>query len=190
MEAQTQTERLKQLIEWLTDKGVVKSRKELADRIGYSNANFSRIFNGNSPVTQKLMDALHKFDQSINTNWLISGEGNMITPNSMDAKNVIINNMQNSMNDALKLMNKGYEMLSSMQFEDKVSQIHAMEVIKKSGEVAEAIATSIGMIGLTVPMKFCNIKQSVIITKDVDGEVTKEVMDQCNSVVELGNIEK
>ncbi len=66
-------DRIKQVMESL---GL--SQQEFAQKLGLSPASLSNIFNGRSKATNNHVQAIHRAFPSINTNWLMFGEGNML----------------------------------------------------------------------------------------------------------------
>lgn len=54
------------------------SQKEFAEKLKISEASISNIFTGRSNPTAKHVQAIHNAFPSINTNWVMFGEGNML----------------------------------------------------------------------------------------------------------------
>jgi transcriptional regulator with XRE-family HTH domain len=74
----TETQRIKKVVEWLIFKGKVKSRRDLAENMGYTESSVSQILNGKVPLSDKFIKKLSIMDSVINQDWLFTGEGEML----------------------------------------------------------------------------------------------------------------
>lgn len=71
--------RFKLLIDYLKNKGVIKTQKELGNKMGYSNESaFSQVINGKQNIPKDFMDKLKVLLPELNENWLLTGEGEML----------------------------------------------------------------------------------------------------------------
>lgn len=71
--------RNKALIRHLIKVGVVKSQKDLGERMGYSNASsFSQVINEKVPEPKDFISKLKNILPELNDEWLTTGEGKMI----------------------------------------------------------------------------------------------------------------
>lgn len=78
MEQQLDILRVIKLIDWLVFDGKIKNRRDLAEKIGYTESSFSQILNGKVKLSERFIKKLAMFDERINVVWLLSGEGSMI----------------------------------------------------------------------------------------------------------------
>ncbi len=86
-------ERLKILTKKLVADGYAKNQKELAKKLGYTESSFSQILNGHVNFPNTLKHKLKELDNSININWLITGEGPMTIeemPNQPQDRDIIL----------------------------------------------------------------------------------------------------
>lgn len=65
-------------VDWLIFDGVVKNKRELAERLGYTESSFSQIINGKVSLSERFIKKLHDFDNRLNLDWLLTGEGEML----------------------------------------------------------------------------------------------------------------
>lgn len=71
--------RNKTLIRHLIKAGIVKSQKDLGERMGYSNASsFSQVINEKVPEPKDFIPKLKNIMPELNDEWLATGEGKMI----------------------------------------------------------------------------------------------------------------
>ena len=78
-------ERVKKVVDWLIFKRKVKSRKELAEKIGYTESSMSQILNGKVSLSEKFIKKLSIYDNAINEEWLLTGRGEMLNwPDNLD----------------------------------------------------------------------------------------------------------
>lgn len=77
MEQQLDILRVIKLIDWLVFDGKIKNRRDLAEKIGYTESSFSQILNGKVKLSERFIKKLAMFDERINVVWLLSGEGSM-----------------------------------------------------------------------------------------------------------------
>lgn len=78
MEQRLDILRVIKLIDWLVFDGKIKNRRDLAEKIGYTESSFSQILNGKVKLSERFIKKLAMFDERINVVWLLSGEGSMI----------------------------------------------------------------------------------------------------------------
>lgn len=72
--------RYKILIDYLIDKGVVATQKELGAKMGYSNeTTLSQIINGHMAEPKDFIEKLSQYLPTLNPQWLETGEGEMLT---------------------------------------------------------------------------------------------------------------
>lgn len=71
-------DRLAQMIDWMLYHNVIASRRELAQRMNYTESTLSCVVNGKQPISPKFLTALSQIDPRLNVGWIDSGEGEMI----------------------------------------------------------------------------------------------------------------
>ncbi|MBD5131908.1 MAG: helix-turn-helix transcriptional regulator [Clostridiales bacterium] len=91
--------RVKQVIKRLVADGLVENQKDLASKLGYTEASLSHLMSGYRPINDKFLGKLLSIAPNLNTEWLKSGEGEMFTNVNGNGNIVqagIGNNMQNT----------------------------------------------------------------------------------------------
>lgn len=81
----TGLERVKKVIEWLIFDHKVKSRRELAKKMGYTESSLSQILNEKVALSDRFINKLATVDYAINVDWLRTGEGNMLKNEALSA---------------------------------------------------------------------------------------------------------
>lgn len=71
-------ERVKKLIDWLIFEGIIKNRKDLAEKIGYTESSLSQILNQKVPLTDRFIKKFSNINNKINEIWLRTGHGKML----------------------------------------------------------------------------------------------------------------
>lgn len=85
-------DRFRILVRHLISLGIAQNQKELGKYFGYENESyFSQIVNKKVPTPKDLIEKIKSLDERININWLLTGEGEMISSK-------IIQNNQNGDN--------------------------------------------------------------------------------------------
>lgn len=74
----TDIQRVKKVVDWLIFKDKIKSRKELAEKMGYTESSMSQILNGKVSLSERFIKKLSIMDDAINQNWILTGDGNML----------------------------------------------------------------------------------------------------------------
>ena len=86
------TERMNKVFDYLRNQGHIHTRKDLAEAIGSTTSNISKMLKGDPKVlTDNMCRRIQKNFKEISADWLISGEGKMIvaTNNNKTATNQI-----------------------------------------------------------------------------------------------------
>jgi hypothetical protein len=92
----TDFQRTKKVIDWLIFQGKIKSQKELARELGYTESSMSQIINGKVPLSERFVKKLSMMGDNINENWMLTGEGDMLKGiNVQKMGDVSINNSGN-----------------------------------------------------------------------------------------------
>lgn len=79
----TDLERIIKFIEWLIYDKIANNRKDLAEKLGYTESSLSQIINGKVALSDKFIKKLSKIDNRVNIDWLLTGEGQMLKSNSI-----------------------------------------------------------------------------------------------------------
>lgn len=74
----TELERVIKVVDWLVFDNVVKTRRDLADKLKYTESSLSQIINGKVPLSPRFIKRLSILDQRINSNWIEKEEGSML----------------------------------------------------------------------------------------------------------------
>jgi transcriptional regulator with XRE-family HTH domain len=80
-------DRVKKVINWLIFEKKIKTRRDLAEKLGYSESSLSQILNGKVALSDRFIKKLSIFDKNINSKWLSDGEGEMINKANHDKVN-------------------------------------------------------------------------------------------------------
>ncbi len=71
-------ERVIKIVDWLIFEKVVKSRRELAEVLGYTESSMSQILNGKVTLSERFIKKLSTIDDRINEDWIRHESGNML----------------------------------------------------------------------------------------------------------------
>ena len=74
----TKIQRVTKIVDWLIFQGIAKSRKELADLMGYTESSMSQILNEKVPLSDKFIKNLVGVDKNINIDYIVKGTGEML----------------------------------------------------------------------------------------------------------------
>lgn len=80
----SEIERVIKVINWLIFEEIVSSRKDLAEKIGYTESSISQILNQKVPLSTKFINKLSNFNPQINKEWILTGEGEMLVSSIID----------------------------------------------------------------------------------------------------------
>lgn len=72
-------QRVGEVVRHLIYSKVALDKKDLSKKLGYNASSFSQIINGRVPISDKFIKKLVQITPNLNENWLIKGEGEMIT---------------------------------------------------------------------------------------------------------------
>ncbi|MBQ0050058.1 MAG: S24 family peptidase [Bacteroidales bacterium] len=75
-------ERGRKIVRWMIFNGMVQNQRDLALQMGYHPTVVSAALTGKIPFSDKLSRNLCKMCQRLNLSWLLTGEGEMILPES------------------------------------------------------------------------------------------------------------
>lgn len=88
----TDIERVKEVVNWIIFEKIAKTRKEIAQMIGYTESSFSQIINSKVPLSDSFVKNLSNIDHRINVNWLFTGEGEMLNQEKLEPNAILIEN--------------------------------------------------------------------------------------------------
>ena len=75
----TELERVTKIVDWLIYDKIVKSRRDLAEILGYTESSLSQILNGKVALSKRFIKKLSNIDDRINPEWVLQESGNMLT---------------------------------------------------------------------------------------------------------------
>jgi transcriptional regulator with XRE-family HTH domain len=84
-------ERVRALCKWLIFKGYASKESELAEKLGYTKSSFSQILGEKVPLSDKFIKKLCSLNDSINLDWLLIEEGEMLKSDSVQEELVEYN---------------------------------------------------------------------------------------------------
>lgn len=108
----TKIERVIKVVDLLIFEKKVSSRRELADKLGYTESSMSQILNGKVSLSDKFIKKLSIFEESINEVWLMTGEGSMLLDSKASEK-------EKPEHTAPALEKEGDDFLSLLQKKDE-----------------------------------------------------------------------
>lgn len=85
---EAENKRVKQVIKRLVADGIVENQKDLASKLGYTEASLSHLMSGYRPVNDRFLGKLLTIAPNLNPDWLENGDGEMFT-NVSGSGNVI-----------------------------------------------------------------------------------------------------
>ena len=128
-------QRIIKCIDWLIFERKVKSRRDLAEKMDYTESSMSQILNAKVSLSSRFIKKLSKIDPDISESWLMSGKGEMLKNNEQNvndiANSTVVgasvngngNNITNNDVSELIELQKGYqEILKSNQMQLSRSQ--------------------------------------------------------------------
>lgn len=112
-------QRVIKAVEWLIFDGKVKNRRELAEKLNYTESSFSQIMNGKVKVSDRFVKKLLNFDPRFNPDWFAS-----------------------STTDMLKISQNSFGQMTNEEFEAVATSTISEELVKlfKAGEIYSAEA--------------------------------------------------
>lgn len=128
----TINQRVKEVVNLLIFQKYSKSAKDLAAKIGYNHTFLSQIVSGKVKVSRKFLEKLKEVDDNININWVLTGEGEMISknetriPNSEPATEVLVKNLL----DMIERKDK-----TIIEMAKEIGELHnEVSILKKQGK--------------------------------------------------------
>lgn len=74
----TKLQRVAKIVDWCVFSDLASSRKDLAEKLGYTESSLSQILNGKTGLSERFIKKLVIFDKHINPDWIETGEGCMV----------------------------------------------------------------------------------------------------------------
>lgn len=65
-------------VDWIVFDGIVKNRRELAEKLGYTESSFSQILNGKVGLSERFIKKLLNFEDRLNPDWFLIGDSKML----------------------------------------------------------------------------------------------------------------
>lgn len=87
-------ERLRVFVNYLIVNLIIKSHADFAGRLGIARSQFSEILSGKRKVSKSLVNKIHNLFPDINTSWLLTGEGEMLSRTIIQQNNQNGDNIQ------------------------------------------------------------------------------------------------
>jgi len=78
----TELQRVTKVVEWLIFEHIVENRRDLAEKMDYTESSLSQILNGKVPLSEKFIKKLAKTNDRINENWILTNNDKMLINNS------------------------------------------------------------------------------------------------------------
>lgn len=66
-------QRVTRVVEWLVYKQIVENRRDLAEKMGYTESSLSQILNGKVSLSEKFIKKLANMSDEIDLDWLLTG---------------------------------------------------------------------------------------------------------------------
>ncbi|MDO4462307.1 MAG: helix-turn-helix transcriptional regulator [Bacteroidia bacterium] len=71
-------DRLKEVVAYLIESRQARTKKDLAHILGYKEVYMSQLINGKTKITQKFLSRLTAYFSNINSDWVMTGQGEML----------------------------------------------------------------------------------------------------------------
>ena len=84
----TELQRITKYIDWLIFERKVKSRRDLADKMGYTESSLSQILNDKVALSIRFIKKLSKTNSAVSEEWLLTGEGDMLKTDSKEVSSI------------------------------------------------------------------------------------------------------
>lgn len=78
MENTIDIQRVIKVVEWLIFEGIAKNRRDLAEKLGYTESSFSQIINGKVNLSERFIKKLYNLDSRLSEEWIKTGAGDML----------------------------------------------------------------------------------------------------------------
>lgn len=79
-------------VDWLIFDRQAKNRRELAEKLGYTESSFSQILNGKVAVSSRFIKKILDFDNRLNPDWFTVGQEPMLKPANNPSSAPILDN--------------------------------------------------------------------------------------------------
>lgn len=132
----TVLERVIKVVDWLIFDGKIKNRRDLAEKLGYTESSLSQILKGDVNLSGRFIKKLSIFDDRINYDWIISGNNSMIL--SKDIESMVASEPINEYGKSEK-QDIPYELYKLTLENEKLTKEKELELIKQNGELIELV---------------------------------------------------
>lgn len=132
----TVLERVIKVVDWLIFDGKIKNRRDLAEKLGYTESSLSQILKGDVNLSGRFIKKLSIFDDRINYDWIISGNNSMIL--SKDIESMVASKPINEHGKSEK-QDIPYELYKLTLENEKLTKEKELELIKQNGELIELV---------------------------------------------------
>lgn len=132
----TVLERVIKVVDWLIFDGKIKNRRDLAEKLGYTESSLSQILKGDVNLSGRFIKKLSIFDDRINYDWIISGNNSMIL--SKDIESMVASKPINEYGKSEK-QDIPYELYKLTLENEKLTKEKELELIKQNGELIELV---------------------------------------------------
>ena len=130
MKKEVDLQRLKKAINWLIFKEVVESRRDLAQKLGYTESGLSQMLTQKTPISTPFINKLLGLYPSFDIDWLYGESDNMLKM-KVSGNDIVQNSNGNGNNQHVNIYDKNTERLLSL-LESKDKQIDRLiSVIEK-----------------------------------------------------------
>ncbi len=126
-------ERVIKVSEWLIFEKIVDSRRDLAEKLSYTESSLSQILNGKVNLSQKFIKKLSNLDSRVDFEWVSSGTGKMLKTDS-DSSSVVSEPIAEYTKHDMP-----YEIYKLHIESEKLTKEKELELIKQNGQLIEML---------------------------------------------------
>lgn len=137
----TEIERVTKVVDWLIFEKIVDSRRDLAEKLGYTESSLSQIINGKVNLSDRFIKKLSNLDSRINKEWINSGEDSMIY--TQNNESLVVTEPPVKYENPKKA-DIPYEIYKLTLENDKLSKEKELELIKQNGQLIEMLKKAYG----------------------------------------------
>lgn len=137
----TDLERIIKVVDWLIFEKIVDSRRDLADKLGYTESSLSQIINGKVNLSSRFIKKLSNLDSRINIEWINSGYDSMIFTQNIES--VVVTEPPVEYGKP-KQADIPYEIYKLSLENEKLSKEKELELIKQNGQLIEMLKKAYG----------------------------------------------
>lgn len=127
----TKLERVIKVADWLIFEKKVESRRDLADKLSYTESSMSQILNGKVNLSDKFIKKLSNLDERIDLEWMIDGVGEMLISET--------NEIVKEPDVEYKKPDIPYELYKLHLENEKLTKQKEYELIRQNGDLIEML---------------------------------------------------